>query len=99
MKQSRAYNPEDDCPSGDYNSGHPNGNCDGDGHYLCQECTNHKPMKMTELAKTRMRILFNLDCTFHPNSITHPKGLEISVLELETLSEIQFLKSIEFITT
>lgn len=32
---------ENDCPSKDYKKGTPNGNCDSDGHYMCNECIHY----------------------------------------------------------
>lgn len=32
---------EYDCPSEQFEPGKPNGNCDGDGHYLCKECIHY----------------------------------------------------------
>ena len=31
-----------DCPTKDFEHGTPRGNCEGDGHYMCNECINHR---------------------------------------------------------
>ncbi len=36
-------NPDDDCISGDYEPGTPNGECESDGHYLCANCIHRVP--------------------------------------------------------
>lgn len=35
-------NKQEDCPSKDFEQGAPNGNCWGDGHYLCQQCKHYR---------------------------------------------------------
>lgn len=40
MKEIREIN--DDCPSNDYEIGVPQGQCWGDGHYLCDNCKHFR---------------------------------------------------------
>lgn len=35
-------NIENDCPSEGFEKGIPNGECEGDGHYMCKECIKYK---------------------------------------------------------
>lgn len=42
MKQGRGEVLSDDCPSRDFETGTPNGNCWGDGHYQCKECVHYR---------------------------------------------------------
>lgn len=51
---------------------------------------------MTEIAILRMKILFNLNFNFDGVSFIHERGIQVS--KIETLSDVEFLKIIEFIT-
>lgn len=38
-------NIDEDCPSKDYENGMPNGDCQGDGHYLCLCCKKYDEVR------------------------------------------------------
>lgn len=42
MKLFRRDTADDNCPSKDFTEGVPNGNCWGDGHYLCKKCVHYR---------------------------------------------------------
>ena len=42
---------ENDCPSEDYEPGEPNGECESDGHYLCEGCAHY--LASNNLTKTQ----------------------------------------------